>query len=156
MLFVFCSCGRSRAPVPVRPVPPSPPVAEEKAPAPPVDKPVVEKEEATKEPVEKPTLAPSKRKVQKPDPVRTLFDKALAAQGRVTVPSTVTLKDFVNQWGKSASMRSSDGVLHTWGLAIDENGNIVRKERHWDYLAMLLSYNDGTMRLQVERMEKDG
>ncbi len=57
-LFVFCSCGRSRAPVPVRPAPPSPRVPEERAPAPPVDKPVVEKEEATKEPVagEKPVI----------------------------------------------------------------------------------------------------
>ncbi len=64
-LFVY-SCGRSRAPVPVRSAPPSPRVPDEKAPAPPVDKPVVEEQQPARRPVSKPPPV-TKAKRQTPD-----------------------------------------------------------------------------------------
>ncbi len=67
VVFLFvCSCGRSRAPEPVRPRPPSRPVAEQKAPAPPVDKPVVEEQQPARRPVSKPPPV-TKAKRQTPD-----------------------------------------------------------------------------------------
>ncbi len=77
MLLVLCSCGRSRPPVPVRPVPPSAPVAQEKVPVPSADKAVVEEQQPAKEPVTQPPPSPPKPKVQKPPPVARTKTKTM-------------------------------------------------------------------------------